>query len=84
MLIYAHTVYLNMYRCKINGATSTKTIGTGKVATMCGPSAHRGIAVGAGGCIEGPKTPFYWKQNQGNNVRLALPSSCNHETDRDG
>ena len=62
--------YMNGFRCNITGATSTVPIATSRVPRRCGadPDFKKPDAA-PWNCTYGAKQPFYWFQNEQNNVR---------------
>ena len=61
---------MNGFRCNITGATSTVPIATSRVPRRCGadPDFKKPDAA-PWNCTYGAKQPFYWFQNEQNNVR---------------
>jgi hypothetical protein len=65
--------YMNGFKCNVTGSTSTVPLATSKVARRCGadPANQKTQSVPAN-CTYGAKTPFYWFNNERNNVRYIL------------
>jgi len=72
-LTYSFSDYMNGFKCNVTGSTSTVSLATSKVARRCGADpANQKMQSVPGNCTYGAKTPFYWFNNERNNVRLLL------------
>ncbi|OBZ72245.1 hypothetical protein A0H81_08036 [Grifola frondosa] len=61
--------YMNGFKCQVTGATGTKAIGTPGLPRRCGADPNNGHPNATpGNCTIGPKQPFYWYQNERNNM----------------
>ena len=64
---------MNGFKCNVTGSTSTVPLATSKVARRCGADpANQKMQSVPGNCTYGAKTPFYWFNNERNNVRSCL------------
>ncbi|KAI1174144.1 hypothetical protein F4777DRAFT_555396 [Nemania sp. FL0916] len=52
--------YMQGFKCKVTGSSSTKTLGTAKPPTFCGTDSSK--------CQAGPKQIIIWNQKEANNV----------------
>ncbi|KAF8960047.1 hypothetical protein BDZ97DRAFT_1906022 [Flammula alnicola] len=61
--------YMNGFKCNVTGSTSNFAVAPSKVARRCGadPDNQKMQAV-PGNCTYGAKTPFYWFNNERNNM----------------
>jgi len=60
---------MNGFRCKVTNATSTVPLGTPKVARRCGADPDNGkLQAAPANCTYGPKAPFFWFNNERNNM----------------
>jgi hypothetical protein len=53
-------MYMQGFKCKVTGATSTTPVGKGKAPTYCADDTSK--------CVSGPKQMIVWNQKDGNNV----------------
>ena len=62
---------MNGFKCNVTGSTSNFALAKSKVARRCGPDPDNGKKQFApANCTYGAKTPFYWFNNEKNNVSL--------------
>ena len=81
-LTYYFSDYMNGFKCNVTGSTSTVPLATSKVARRCGADpANQKMQSAPGNCTYGAKTPFYWFNNERNNVRYFSPSSSQIKAD---
>lgn len=65
--------YMNGFKCNVTGSTSTMPVATSKLARRCGADpANNKMQAAPANCTYGAKTPFYWFNNERNNVSLLL------------
>lgn len=65
--------YMNGFKCNVTGSTSNVPVAQSTVARRCGADPVNKKFVGsAANCTYGAKTPFYWFNNERNNVRRSL------------
>ena len=61
--------YMTGFRCNVTGSTSDVALAKPQVARRCGADPENGkMQASPGNCTYGAKQPFYWFQNQTNNV----------------
>ncbi|KAH9948617.1 hypothetical protein B0H21DRAFT_231728 [Amylocystis lapponica] len=61
--------YMNGFRCQVTGASASTPIGKNMVARRCGADPNNGRPnADLGNCTVGPKQPFYWYQQERNNM----------------
>lgn len=61
--------YMNGFKCNVTGSTSSVPLATSKVARRCGADpANKRMQSVPGNCTYGAKTPFYWFNNERNNM----------------
>ena len=67
---------MNTFKCNITGSTSDVPLAQAKVPRRCGadPDFGKSEAV-PGNCTYGAKQPFYWFQQERNNVRGILSAA---------
>jgi hypothetical protein len=64
--------YMNGFKCNVTGSTSNFAVAPSKVARRCGSDPDNGKTQTApANCTYGAKTPFYWFNNEQNNVSLS-------------
>ncbi|KAJ3534747.1 hypothetical protein NM688_g7086 [Phlebia brevispora] len=64
-------MYMNGFQCKITGQTGNTPIGTPGLARRCGADPANGKPdASPNNCTVGPVQPFYWDQQEGNNVGM--------------
>jgi hypothetical protein len=62
---------MNGFKCNVTGSTSTAPVATSKLARRCGADpANNKMQAAPANCTYGAKTPFYWFNNERNNVSL--------------
>ncbi|THH09276.1 hypothetical protein EW145_g2125 [Phellinidium pouzarii] len=62
-------IYMNAYRCVVNGATSTVPLATSRIPRRCGADPDFGKPNAAPwNCTYGAKQPMYWYQSERNNM----------------
>ena len=67
---------MNGFKCNITGSTSDVPLAKPQVPRRCGADPDYGKPDAApGNCTYGAKQPFYWFQNERNNVRALWVSS---------
>lgn len=60
---------MNGFRCNITEATSNVALAKPQLPRRCGADPENGkMQASPGNCTYGAKQPFYWFQNQTNNV----------------
>ncbi|KAF7796010.1 hypothetical protein EIP86_007179 [Pleurotus ostreatoroseus] len=65
----AEQMYMNGFQCKITGDTGNTAIGTPGLARRCGADPANGVPDATpSNCTVGPVQPFYWDQNERNNM----------------
>ena len=65
--------YMNGFRCNVTGSTSNVALATPQVARRCGADPANGkMQASPGNCTYGAKQPFYWFQQDQNNVRALI------------
>ncbi|PSR74237.1 hypothetical protein PHLCEN_2v9981 [Hermanssonia centrifuga] len=65
----AEQIYMNGFQCKITGQTGNTPIGTPGLARRCGADPDNGKPDAVpSNCTVGPVQPFYWYQNERNNM----------------
>lgn len=70
-LIRPSADYMNGFKCKVTGSTSTVPLAKAAVPRRCGADpANRVMNPTPGNCTYGAKNPFYWFQKERNNVGL--------------
>lgn len=61
--------YMNGFKCNITGSTSNVALAQPKVPRRCGADPANGVMNPTpGNCTYGAKNPFYWFQQERNNV----------------
>ena len=61
---------MNGFKCNVTGSTSNVPVAQSTVARRCGADpANKKLVGSAANCTYGAKTPFYWFNNERNNVR---------------
>lgn len=61
--------YMNGFRCNVTGSTSNVALATPQVARRCGADPLNGkMQASPGNCTYGAKQPFYWFQQDQNNM----------------
>ncbi|KAI0703781.1 hypothetical protein BC835DRAFT_1410509 [Cytidiella melzeri] len=61
--------YMNGFKCNVTGSTSDVALAKPQVARRCGKDPANGKMVDTpGNCTYGAKQPFYWFQQQNNNM----------------
>jgi hypothetical protein len=69
-LIFKFLDYMNGFRCNVTGSTSDVALAKPQIPRRCGADPQNGkMQASPGNCTYGAKQPFYWFQNQSNNVR---------------
>ena len=63
----AEQIFMNGYRCKVTGSTSSKKLATPRLARRCGPTLDSTeVTVAPWNCTYGAKQAIYWLQKEGN------------------
>ncbi|CAL1716080.1 unnamed protein product [Somion occarium] len=61
--------YMNGFKCNITGSTSNVALATPQLARRCGADSENGKPEASpGNCTYGAKQPFYWFQQERNNM----------------
>ncbi|PSR74247.1 hypothetical protein PHLCEN_2v9991 [Hermanssonia centrifuga] len=61
--------YMNGFRCNVTGSTSSVALAEPQVARRCGADPANGkMQAAPGNCTYGAKQPFYWFQQERNNM----------------
>lgn len=72
VFIQEFTDYMNGFRCNVTGSTSKVALATPQLPRRCGADPTNGKPEAApGNCTYGAKQPFYWLQQERNNVNVA-------------
>lgn len=60
-------IFMNAYRCKVTGSSSSKKLATPRLARRCGPTLDaEKVTVAPWNCTYGAKQAIYWLQKDGN------------------
>ncbi|KAF9550173.1 hypothetical protein CPC08DRAFT_648002 [Agrocybe pediades] len=61
--------YMNGFKCNVTGSTSTVPVAQSKVPRRCGADIpNQKLEASPSNCTYGAKTPFYWFNNERNNM----------------
>jgi hypothetical protein len=64
--------YMNGFKCNVTSSTSSVPIAKSQVPRRCGADPlNKVLAAAPGNCTYGAKQPFYWFNQEQNNVRPA-------------